>query len=290
MRRHIRLKEWGPSIDKSKAPTAEYVKSVDGSISQKEFRVRTDRNGFITSGRDLESREFSAQFFFLGDSFVESVFVDEELRFPAYFEEICLRNKLPLVAYNGGYSGATTLHLLNTLLNKIGFKGGAGNMKAKVLFVLPSNDALCLTKAGGYWAFHNKRYSPVVPQDEACGYTVDSVEYSEELLLPLLVSACCQLNLELFLATFPHRGDIYGGDEWLSVRYPNERYYNTVLSWRNRANLKMREFAKSSNLHFVDFDERLSGKSELFYDDLHLNELGSKVAAEYLWDEIQGAL
>ncbi len=118
MRRAVRLKEFPPSSVIHNTPPDWYLLAKDSTLVNREYVIRTDQNGFILSGPNVKSAEI--QVIVLGDSVVEGMYVDEGARMCS-----CLESSLsgavgtPIQVLNGGYSGATTLHLFNTFLNKV---------------------------------------------------------------------------------------------------------------------------------------------------------------------------
>src|SRR4051812_5268869 len=110
MGRVIRLKEYPPCSTMSNTPPGWYVEEKNSTLPNKAYTVRTDRNGFIRSAND--EGEFQRELIVLGDSVVESLYLDEGLRFCSVLQDL-LCEQLPgrVRICNAGYSGATTLHL-----------------------------------------------------------------------------------------------------------------------------------------------------------------------------------
>jgi lysophospholipase L1-like esterase len=274
-RRNIRLKEWPPSLDSEQRPSAEYLAAADGTLVDRLYRLRTNDDGYIVGPAGPDAA-FDETLLFLGDSFVESVFVDEGARFPAAVEARLRAAGRQVRCLNGGYSGATTLHLLLALLAKVGRAA-----QTQVCLVVPSNDALALAKRGGYWALRDKRYAPIVPVPEGSDAGHQPVDAADlRVLLGLFVDTCRRLRLPLTLATFPHRTATFAADPWLQRRFGAEAGYNRVLVPRRQLNDVVRAVAARMNLPLIDLDAAISARTDLFYDDLHMNASGSALVAD----------
>lgn len=274
-RRSIRLKEWLPNQDTLQHPTPDYLAAANGTLADADYRLRTDANGFIVAPEATDEPADRA-LLFLGDSFVESVFVPEEERFPAAVQAQLRAAGQRVRCLNGGYSGATTLHMLLALLAKV---GRARNMS--VYLVVPSNDALALGKRGGYWCMTDKRYAPLVPAPrnvESGNQPIDLMDL--RTVLNLFHDTCKRLRLPLTIATFPHRTASFDTDEWAQRRFRTPAGYARVLGWRKQVNDTVRAVATRLAVPLVDLDAAISTETALFYDDLHMNVAGSaRVAA-----------
>jgi hypothetical protein len=116
MLRAIRLQEFAPSSIIRYTPPDWY--SADSSLERRQYLLRTDENGFILSGP--EPVNSTKNLIILGDSTVEGMFLDEDARFCSKLEtQIVETLGISVRVLNGGYSGATSLHLYNTFINKI---------------------------------------------------------------------------------------------------------------------------------------------------------------------------
>lgn len=277
IRRHLRLKEWIPSVDRQMRPAADYLAATDGSLRDTEYRVRTDSDGYILPPpTELNGIDDSVIFF--GDSFVESIYVPEDQRFVAGIQAALQRAGVPARCLNAGYSGATTLHMLMSLIGKVGRRP-----KTTIVLVLPSNDALALIKKGGFWCREDRRYSPVVPVPEGVEAPAQPLDIADlQAALNLFVDACRRLRLDLVLATFPHRTADFTADPWLPRRFKSAANYARMLEWRRSVNAVARAVANRLALPFVDLEALVSAGTEWFYDDLHMNEAGSTRIVEAL--------
>jgi len=148
LNRSIRLREHMPYMDKYIRPDANYMRTVD-SLEQKNYRLRTDSNGFIIPSGSASKA--STTILFLGGSTTECMYVDEDKRFP-YLVATKLSNPLQEVrTLNGGVSGNTSVHSMNTLLNK-----GLASKPNIVVMMHNINDlAILLRTRGNYWLSSN---------------------------------------------------------------------------------------------------------------------------------------
>lgn len=115
--RYIRLKEPSPLYNGNIFLGDDYLKETD-SLSQKSFRVRVDESGFIIPSKRHDRPDLSLVF--LGGSTTESLYVNEENRFPYLVGKLLEQQTGKRInSYNGGVSGNNTLHSINALLNKV---------------------------------------------------------------------------------------------------------------------------------------------------------------------------
>jgi len=280
-RRQLRLKEWAPLTDQLLRPTVEYLEATDGSLRDIEYRIRTNSDGFIIPP-PMDLANISDTVIFFGDSFVESTYVPENQRFVADVQSNLIEACLPTHCFNAGYSGASSLHMLMSLIGKVGRRPST-----TIVFVVPSNDAFALLKKGGFWCQLDKRYSPLVPVPNNVDVSTQPLDLTDLLaVLNLFVDACHRLRLGLVLATFPHRTAEFDSDHWLLRRFKSKAHYARSLQWRNSVNSVVRSVANRLLLPFVDLETMVSMKTDWFYDDVHMNEAGSagisKIFSDFL--------
>lgn len=279
VRRSLRLKEWQPLIDRQLRPAPDYLAASDGSLRDIDYRVRTDADGYILPPHaDLD--DIADTLIFFGDSFVESTYVPEGQRFVAAIQTILRDIGVPAHCLNAGYSGATTLHMLMSLLGKVGRRPAT-----TIVLVIPSNDAFALIKEGGFWCRGDKRYAPIVPVPEGITVPAQPLDLEDmQAVLNLFVDACRRLRLDLVLATFPHRTATFTNDPWLHRRFKSAANYERAHEWRRSVNKVGRAVANRLNIPFVDLEAIVSTRTEWFYDDLHMNETGSQGIAKIFGD------
>lgn len=271
VRRSIRLKEWPPLSKLTKIPTDEYISNVD-NLPQVPYDIETDRNGFILTSSPL--RDKNPFWLFMGDSFVESIFVPHGKR----FTDLLAKNIQHANILNGGYSGTTSLQIINTILNKV------IPLSPKKIFVfIPSNDSRCINISGGYWN-NTKLLSPIVGDIEGDNHNFDfGDDLSQlDLLLNILLDITSRIQCELYISTTPHRHLNYSLDEYLQTRYPKEGYFKKISDARLRIGQYVREWCYRENIRFIDLERGMSNFIDFSYDDVHLNENGSEMVAKII--------
>lgn len=272
MRRSIRLKEWGGNQNLVKVPAEEYL-SLRPNLEKKEYLLNTDSQGFIVSKECPKNLDQSV--FFLGDSFVESMFVSEGKRFTdlceTYFNE-----KFGFSCRNAGYSGATSLHLFNSFLNKI------VPFKPKILFfILPSNDALSLANKNLYWT-NSKTLSPIIPQQ--FGVENAPILNNRESIRAMIRSiheTCVSFRINVVFCTFPHRTTVFG-DSFTRKTYKSKSNFNSYVERRKIANDILRGYCARRNAPFIDLELIMEDFEAYSVDDVHLDENGSQKVSQII--------
>lgn len=283
IKRHIRLKEWGVNYDSWKRPATAYLARTE-ELRDDYYRVRTDANGFIVSGQRWNEQNVAKEtWIFLGDSFLECLLLPESRRLSAIIEQELNKQGHRIRCLNGGYSGATTLHLVNVLINK-----AIPLTPTRIIFFVPTNDARALDLPNGYWR-DDKIHSPFAPSsstpENAPG--VMHNEHSLIGLLELVAAACSHWRIQLILATTPHRHLGYSRDEWLQRRFPSEAYFKKIAKKRSAVNSQVRKFASLMSLPLIDIEKMAKDYKKYSYDDLHISENGAPLIANYFLDAIQ---
>ena len=117
-KRFIRLKEFRPCSTIIETPSDLYIAARDSSLIRRPYKITTNQDGFILprSGGRPHGRKIVV----IGDSVVESMYVEPDHRFCSRLEDIlCDELGLEITVLNGGYGGTTMLHSLNVFLNKL---------------------------------------------------------------------------------------------------------------------------------------------------------------------------
>jgi len=280
-KRQIRLKEWGVNCDLWKTPGSQYIARTE-NLPNDYYRVRTNSSGFIISGRNWEAPRLPSEtWIFLGDSFLECLMIPESVRLTARIEKKLSQAGLQVQCLNGGYSGATTLHLVNVLLNKV-----ISLSPARVFFFVPTNDARVLDLPGGYWR-DDKLHSPFSPAHNRSeeSYKERSNDQSLPALLELVHTICTNWRIKLTLVTTPHRHIGYSHDEWLQRRFPAEQHFKKIAKRRSGINSTVRRFASTMSLPLIDLERLAKDYKKYSYDDLHLTAQGSELISDLLINE-----
>ena len=273
-KRQIRLKEMEANLDTAYTPSPDYRAKVDSSLGLGPFRTRTDSDGFIKTGNDTTG--YAKSIFILGASFVESLYAPENVRFVAGVEKLFLEAGKPIRCLNGGYSGSTSLQLLNVVVNKI---APLIDPQDWVVFFVPQSDADSLLTEHSYWNA-NERSTPVVPgKQPPKPFHLNGVE-ATRAILRTTAAAARELKINLAFATCPFRQSDYELDPILQNIYSNERKFNRAREVRTALIDVTRETAKELGVPLIDV--KIDQDGEYFYDEVHLNEPGQLHFAQLL--------
>lgn len=271
-KRSIRLKEWGVNILKDFIPSAEYLKNRCSSLQPQKYRLKTNDMGFIINSKN-EDYEVTSQAVFLGASQVESLYVEEGKRLSDQFQQGI--NIKGLQVLNGGYSGTTSLQILNTLLNKIlQFK------PAQIYFFLPTNDIYAF-RNGGYWNNTN-RFSPIMPEKSMKALPSLEIElWRNELhkIYSIIKNVCDIYNIKSYFMTFPHV--INDKNNYIINSY-SDKVAKDLIEDRKYLNSIFKDVISNINGNIIDLESLVDFNESYFYDDVHLNEWGCKNVAKIL--------
>lgn len=273
--RSIRLKEFDPNADAWHEPTGEYRTRCNETLEAGPFHQRADENGFLVTGNPTPEGE---PIVFLGDSFVESLFAEPTNRFVSQVERLTGQRCL-----NGGYSGATTLHLLNTLVNKVYPTVGIGG---RVVFFVGQSEADYMGSPVTYWTNH-RRGTSLVPGKPPTAPALPESHDATRRLLQVVVEAARALGIDLTLAVSAYAVPDFETNQAIGAIYNHDRTrYVTMLGHREGIADAARKVAADNGVPLIDGHAYLEGNPELFYDELHLNRAGHDSFARFVAAEI----
>lgn len=279
--RVIRLKEWGSNTRTFKRPSEKQFQVATSALKDKSFPLNTDKNGFIINSYTENELERKKTLVLLGDSFVESLFVDEELRINSIVEKFLKDFRV----LNGGYSGATSLHILNIIINKV-----IPLNPDYVVFFLPTNDQRVQRLDNGYWN-SDARLSPLVPLrkgDELVDdYPMMSNSKSVYKLLEVIHLMLESFSIPHCFATTPHRTDVTSEDEWVKKAKINIKHFSEKVRQRKAVNNTCREFCLKEGLNCIDLENDPVIVNDFFYDDLHLTNQSSPVVGKIIFERLK---
>lgn len=279
--RSIRLKEHDPNRDVQLEVTDRYVKRSDGTIPAGPFRIRTDDQGFIRTGNP--GKPDATDVYVLGDSFVESSFCPEGERFLAQAERLSSQFRY----LNGGYSGATSIQLLQALIAKIYPLAGRST---PVIFFVGQSDADALNRPGTYWN-DTKLWSQIKPGIPPQATDLPTGEDSTRRVVQLICQTALALEINLVMAVSPFRDAPLETD--LSMRRifgSKKEVFTNRMNTRESVRRATVEVPTQFGIKVIDFQELTQGNPEWFYDDLHLNEQGHTKFAKLLASELRERL
>ena len=281
MNRVIRLKEWGCNKKTTKKPAENQILNATRALEAKDYALNTDSNGFIINGARNNEEVRDKKLVLLGDSFVESLFVDEDKRINAIIEsrfDNC--NVL-----NGGYSGATSLHLLNVINNKV-----IPLNPDFVVFFVPTNDQRIKAVENGYWN-KDQRLSSFIHSGKCLelvdNYPETTFSSSVEKMLEVIHFTLGIYGIKHCFATTPHRQKLVEDDEWFKLKSLNLKSYSVKVSQRKQVNSVCRAFCLEKKIALIDLEAELSDFNHYFYDDLHLTNQSSPIVGDIISDRLK---
>lgn len=280
MKRSIRLKEYAPNQEKVVFPSLAQIEQCS-DLHEGGYKLITDQNGFIVSGNDFFSDKKTI---ILGDSFVESTFVGERSRFCSVLERLGADGDVSNIGQvlNAGVSGSTSLNLLNIFINKV-----VPIKPSLVIFVIPSNDSQVHRFSDTYWN-DSEYYANIIPPgklNSVGDFYNNLVKGDCVKILNLFADACNIFDIKLAFATCPY-ASLYDGS-YMFQKYKNKSWFDSNIVARKILNDKLRSISYMRKIIFLDFEHEIGGDNKLFYDDLHLNEIGSQRIAKFIFEKIQ---
>ena len=260
MKRQIRFREFDANQVIYKSPSVNYAKKSRNLNNNISYRIQTDSEGYIVSGREFDP---SKKVCLIGDSLVESMFVKQSSRWNSYLEKLFLQNNYLFKCFNAGYSGATSLNIFNTLVNKV-----FNQEFDAILYFVSSNDYAAISYDSSYWnltkSHSNLSLESYINEDR--NYTKTNVFHFEALIKSIYLTAT-SFHKSLYFATYPNLS--------------NERDMTII-------NRMLRDVCKNNNYPLFDmdkvfYDAEVSFESN-FYDRRHLNNEGSVLFSTSLYD------
>jgi len=260
-KRSIRLKELKTNLSKVYEPSEEYLAKNPKLCPKEVFYVKTDNEGCQPSvfGNNSEKK-----LYLLGASTVESIYLRQSARPHSLIEENLLALGYDYEVKNLGASGATLLHILNLITNKL-----AKNPGNTLILTPPSNDSTCLTFKDEYWSDHWS-YAAILPATakHLAGVKPINIETYRKLL-SLIKLTCDIFDLKLVLTTIVHSGD------------------STALRNLNEV---IREFSSQTGVTLIDLEEQMAAPDDLYYDSLHFLSAGASLFSTTICNHLQPIL
>lgn len=220
--------------------------------------MQTDENAFIYSGRKFKS---DCKICFIGGSFVENKFVDQDSRWFSHLEKLLLENGSKTQVLNAGYSGATSLNILNTILNKV-----VNSDINTVYYCISSNDYSALSYNQTYWNTTKNHSNLLLSNyDEPLKEELKSDNFTR--MICSIHDVCRNFGIDIYFMTYPNLCN------------------NTALTYINDL---LRDTCRDFKYSVIDTDLLMqphkANFEDLFHDKLHLNEEGSRIFAKILMD------
>lgn len=285
-KRSIRLKEWGLNLDTVKEINDRYLAGCDGSIMLNKVRLRTDNNGFIKTGNDIQGER--GNIIFLGGSFVEAIFAEEKKRWPSVIErELESQSPGKYQILNGGYSGASSLHLLNLLTTKIRpFLPTA----SAVALCVSLTDAKIARQKHTLWA-QDPYIDPMTPTSAGVDFPNEKFNITEDrvILWELMLRFLQHYDIPVIVIGSPYRRSTWDSDKYLHSQFSQKIVHKNMLNIYDRVVDETLNVARQLDVPTID--ARYTGwgeapNSQYFYDMLHLNEQGHEFFGRALMDDL----
>lgn len=220
--------------------------------------MQTDENAFIWSGRKFNS---DRKICFIGDSFVENKFVDQGSRWFSYLEKLLLESGSRIQVLNAGYSGATSLNVLNTILNKI-----INNGIDEIYYCISSNDHSTLSYDQTYWNTTKNHSNLLLSEyDEAIKGDLKPDNFPK--VIRSIYDVCRNFDVAIHFITYPN----------LCNNKALADINNLLRDTCQDFDYSLLDMDLLMQPHKVDFES-------LFHDNLHLNERGSELFAKIFFE------
>lgn len=279
-KRSIRLKESTPHTDVWRTPSKAYLEGTDGTLGEGPWHCRIDEHGFLRTGNET-SPEYPG-IVFLGGSFVESMFNPEDQRFISQLERRLNSDGINVRCLNGGYSGSTTLQLLNVLLNKVVPLVGRGG--TVVFFVPVGSDLSIYFRPHSYW-YPTDRYAPLLPP-----FTPEAADLPRggsglASLLRLVAAAASEFGLNLIFVSSPHREGSRSTDAHLA-RMLTDSQLASVQHRIAEVQTAIVQVAAETGVPLLDAATAFLDKPHAFYDEWHLNDSGQELFASWMYESL----
>jgi hypothetical protein len=200
----------------------------------------------------------------LGDSVPECLFMDEEFR----IESVLTRLNPHCSYFNHAYSGATSLDILNILVNKI-----IPIRPSKVFFMAGVYDDAISNL--GFFNLDIKSSSIVGSYLDVINFENDFLRH-REILLESIFSLINKIGAELFVGLFSHRHN---------PTDPNHSFCNSKeidLHKYRVINAHTLKIAKKFNANIIDFQQTMFDRFDFHYDNHHLTPAGAFFIANSL--------
>ncbi|MFM5903673.1 MAG: SGNH/GDSL hydrolase family protein [Microbacteriaceae bacterium] len=281
--RSIVLREFTPLLDRTVTPSEEYLTTTDGSLAAESFALRVDANGFLETGNPVRG---TTPLYILGDSFSEAVFEHEDRRFSSIVERKLTAAGLNYRVLNASYSRATTLHMLNVLINKV--LSGSITPGTTVIYFRSQVDVQIESAVGSYWNDFGL-YSPLQPTNASTDEITHLESHDHDgsrRLLNTMVDVCEEFEIRLLLGTAPARRTNRADDEVLQKYFANDSQWQARMRLRREANELVRQVAASRGIPLIDADRHFEIQGGGLYDFTHMNSAGQVLLADLLLDHM----
>jgi lysophospholipase L1-like esterase len=261
-KRFIRLFEYGAMQVKYFNPASdEYMRGVIQELFVNDgWSIRTDSNGFILPEGSTSTDVCNNASILIGDSIVECLYMPENCR----IESVLSSFNAEGIYLNAGYSGATSIDIINNIVNKI-----IPTQPKKVFLMSGVYDGICRS---GFYKKINKSASII--DSDSPGYIGD-VYRSRAAFLEASIKILQAHEIEVLVATFGHR---HNPRDPYAEKYgllSNDNYFCKI-------NEVTRSTCFSAGINMIDFEKLMYDYFDFFYDNYHLTPKGARFVANTL--------
>ena len=312
--RSLNMREINPNFNAVLWPSEEYIKRTD-SLERQGYLIRTDELGFIENGNEINfSEKTSKSIIFLGGSTTEQLYISEKSRWSSILERNLnkIDQEKSYIIRNGGFSGNNSMH------STLNFIAKAVPLSPDFVVLMHNmNDLGILRLTGSYWQTP-KKFSLIQIQESSIFFMLrqikdflipnsyelikntlsNSDDFAEYRNLNIVDIEHIEDQFRRSLNTFIDVSIAWGTEPILMTQFnrinlEDELFNKISLSMINkeeyvesyiRLNDVIREVSASRNVDLIDLANLIPSSSNYIYDAVHLNENGSKLAAEILTD------
>ncbi len=277
----------------------------------KEVWLRTDQRSYIRPS--FESVKPQATIAFLGGSTTECMAVEESLRFPALVATMFAAHGIEVNTLNAGCSGNTLHDSLNILVNHVaedhpdfvvvmnvtndlGVLDVDGSYRSRQAHALRLAQVfefvkLGLSRKSALFGLARRAFSGVkaeVNDPSRLRWRNDPdraakiIDQQYRARLRAFVGACRGFGMEPVLMTQP----LSGAKNELTPKWSD-------IGGQDRFNFIVREVGGQMNVLVIDLAHHLAESipdwdepGRIFYDGMHVNEVGSRVYAEHIFEQL----
>tara|TARA_B100001109_G_C18858993_1_gene473073 strand:- start:53 stop:1147 length:1095 start_codon:yes stop_codon:yes gene_type:complete len=312
--RYVDLRENNPNFKAEYVPSKKYLNKTD-SLERKKYLVRTDEDGFIENGNNLNFTKNYETIIFFGGSTTEQAFVKEEYRWQSILERNLNDQKVPkFKVINAGVSGNHSIHSTINLIAK-----GIPLKPKYVVLMHNVNDYALLRFTGSYWNSPPSKAILQIKDDISLIpllrrikdnfipnlymiYTTVKYRFSDhddfstirdnELVsqhiidesfrksLNTFIDICFAWDIEPVLMTQFNR---INSEDKLFIKNKGKNTKQYIKGYK-RLNDVIRQVSVSRKVDLIDLDKLVPGTKDYIYDAVHLNDNGSKLVAGILFD------
>lgn len=319
VKRHIVMREHRPESVTRFYPDST---SEQKKLSQKQYLLRMDKNGFIYPSEIHEDPDLKVVF--LGGSTTECLLVDEGERFPYLVGRLLESDNIKVNSYNGGVSGNTSMHSLNILINKV------IPLHPDIVIMMHNiNDLATLVYEGSYW--NNNPTRRLVSITGEPGFLGSLLSGSKKLLESIFPNLIAKIRSAKNSFIMNYQG-INLGDEWRHVRNKQLQINTDLIKNQFKKSLLMfvaisrvqgfipvlmtqvrrsseqespetddfkysslfkefnqiiRNIGDEQNVLVIDLDKFIPHSEQNLYDSMHFTPEGSALVAEIVANSIK---